>query len=537
MAQLIFNVDHQTITRLDDFKVVASSINYLYAQFTFTDDWGTGTKTAQFKVSDGETTVARSQILDADGTCLVPWEVLQYENVQLEVSVFAGTRITANKAIVIVHEDGYLGEEGHSEPTPDVYEQIIEKLDEIDQKVTDKDVLAESWAIGGTGIREGEDTDNAKYYAEQAHADAEEVSIAADEVAENARAVDTAAKSIIGAEKYVEDKEEAVSLMYEEIKDDYESVQRSEGQAKSYAETAESEARTATNAKAEVQGYAEAARQNATNASQSASDALESARLASSFSTRASGFATNAQSYASDANRSAQSASSSATDASDFATEAQQYSEDASQSATDASNSATAATNAKTDAVAAKTAAETAITHYPKIENDTWWVWNVSTETWVDTGVKAQGEKGNPGNPGTSPTVNIVPITGGHRITITDSSGSHIFDVMDGEDGVTPTVDDAMSDTSTNPVQNKVIDRELTDVKDKLNELPIEETGAELVKEEELRTLYEGAFLDTLDRIFTNLPQNEMMGEIVSELETENSWLDQLYREVAASMA
>lgn len=98
-------------------------------------------------------------------------------------------------------------------------------------------------------------------------------------------------------------------------------------------------------------------------------------------------------------------------------------------------------------------------------------------------------------------------------------------------------VDSALSDTSTNPVQNKVVKAEVDDLKDNLNQLPTDETGQEWLEEEELRTLYEGAFLDTLDRIFTNLPQDETMGEIVHELETENSWFDQLYREVAASMA
>ena len=36
------------------------------------------------------------------------------------------------------------------------------------QSANEKSVLAESYAIGGTGTREGEDTDNAKYYMEQA---------------------------------------------------------------------------------------------------------------------------------------------------------------------------------------------------------------------------------------------------------------------------------------------------------------------------------------------------------------------------------
>lgn len=63
---------------------------------------------------------------------------------------------------------------------------------------------------------------------------------------------------------------------------------------------------------------------------------------------------------------------------------------------------------------------------------------------------------GAQGDPGFSPTVTVVDITGGHRVTITDSTGSHSFDVMDGTDAHI-TVDSALSDTSENPVQNKVI--------------------------------------------------------------------------------
>ena len=45
-----------------------------------------------------------------------------------------------------------------------------------------------------------------------------------------------------------------------------------------------------------------------------------------------------------------------------------------------------------------------------------------------------QGAKGDTGADGYSPTVTITPITGGHRITITDADGEHSADVMDGDD-------------------------------------------------------------------------------------------------------
>lgn len=63
------------------------------------------------------------------------------------------------------------------------------------------------------------------------------------------------------------------------------------------------------------------------------------------------------------------------------------------------------------------------------------------------------GQPGTPGTPGTdgvSPTVSVTDITGGHRVTITDATGSESFDVLDGTagspgtpgtDGVSPTID------------------------------------------------------------------------------------------------
>lgn len=47
----------------------------------------------------------------------------------------------------------------------------------------------------------------------------------------------------------------------------------------------------------------------------------------------------------------------------------------------------------------------------------------------------APGEPGQPGDDGYSPSVNITPIDGGHRVTFTDANGTKTFDVMNGEPG------------------------------------------------------------------------------------------------------
>lgn len=46
-----------------------------------------------------------------------------------------------------------------------------------------------------------------------------------------------------------------------------------------------------------------------------------------------------------------------------------------------------------------------------------------------------EGEPSVPGQDGFSPTVNVVVIDGGHRVTITDKDGDHVFDVLHGQDG------------------------------------------------------------------------------------------------------
>lgn len=69
-----------------------------------------------------------------------------------------------------------------------------------------------------------------------------------------------------------------------------------------------------------------------------------------------------------------------------------------------------------------------------------------------------KGAPGNPGAGGYAPEVTFEQIDGGHRITITSAAHpeGQSFDVMDGTGGGV-TVDDALSGSSTNPVQNKVV--------------------------------------------------------------------------------
>lgn len=76
-----------------------------------------------------------------------------------------------------------------------------------------KATLSESWAVGGTGTREGEDTDNAKYYAQQSAASATTAGQKADaamEQADSAMASKAAAEAAAARAEQAADDAEAI---------------------------------------------------------------------------------------------------------------------------------------------------------------------------------------------------------------------------------------------------------------------------------------------------------------------------------------
>lgn len=137
MAEIVFQIDHQIIQRVDKFKVVSDSRNYLYARFEFlTNEWAGKLATAVFQNANDSYEV----ILDQGDTCLVPWEVLERSAGNFTVTVFAGNLITVNSAQVRVHKSGYASEM-EADPTPSIYEQIVERLDDIENLEIITDML------------------------------------------------------------------------------------------------------------------------------------------------------------------------------------------------------------------------------------------------------------------------------------------------------------------------------------------------------------------------------------------------------------
>lgn len=85
--------------------------------------------------------------------------------------------------------------------------------------------------------------------------------------------------------------------------------------------------------------------------------------------------------------------------------------------------------------------AEQLIAKMPIIKGGTWWLYDIATGDYVDSGYPAQGDKGDPGEPGTpgkdgadgySPIATVAETDTGATITITDKNGTTTATVKNG---------------------------------------------------------------------------------------------------------
>lgn len=113
--ELVFKLHHQIIRRADQNVIAANARNYVRAKFEFlSEDW-TVPVTAIFN----EYTV----VLDENGQCFVPWEVLTQPG-QFQVSAFCGDLHTATSISVPVYPSGYTEGQTPKPPTPNIYLQL-----------------------------------------------------------------------------------------------------------------------------------------------------------------------------------------------------------------------------------------------------------------------------------------------------------------------------------------------------------------------------------------------------------------------------
>jgi len=124
----------QTMYRLDKSKVVGGSVNYLFAHFTFPDDW-VGTRVATFTlVNDSGTSDPISYTLDDNDRCPVPPDLIHAGTLRISaccVDSDNNKRIPSNIVSVVIPTDGDADAHGiiPPTPTPQFYGEVMEQLD------------------------------------------------------------------------------------------------------------------------------------------------------------------------------------------------------------------------------------------------------------------------------------------------------------------------------------------------------------------------------------------------------------------------
>ena len=122
---LKFNIENQIIKRTDSFVPVADSRNYLKAEFKTSDEWQ-GAIVAVF----GYGGVFYRVLLDGDNRCTVPAEVIRAPHFTVSLFCEGESLITASVSEVLVEPSGMKEGAQPAEPTPEIWQQYMLKMQE-----------------------------------------------------------------------------------------------------------------------------------------------------------------------------------------------------------------------------------------------------------------------------------------------------------------------------------------------------------------------------------------------------------------------
>lgn len=211
----------------------------------------------------------------------------------------------------------------------------------------------------------------------------------------------------------------------------------------------------------------DSAYKSAQDASASAANAAESARLAEGYKTAAENAKSNASLYAANAKTSADSAGASKEAAQSAATTASNFASDARNSASEAK---TYKDNAKIYMDNAKNYSENVNVFLPSVSSAGVLSWTNKAGLTNPTSVNIKGAKGDTGTAASIKIGSVTTGAAGSSASVTNSgTASNVvlnFTLPRGKDGKDGgvTVDAELSDTSTNPVQNKVVATEIKEL-------------------------------------------------------------------------
>lgn len=128
-------------------NTIADSVMFEIISFHFPDSWNGYTKTVVFR--NGETLLnvilnGDDRLCTGENECYVPYEVIK--SPEFTVSVFGtlgDSRITTVQAAVKVSESGYANGDSPSDPSPDVYEQLVNIANDTKQLADESKQLSD----------------------------------------------------------------------------------------------------------------------------------------------------------------------------------------------------------------------------------------------------------------------------------------------------------------------------------------------------------------------------------------------------------
>jgi len=208
------------------------------------------------------------QMLAVDGICYADLVIVNKDEAEVnantgEITVEDGSVLSTMTFCIDVSETAVVNSEIESS---EQYHGLSELLIKAEADYNNVVLTAKSWAVGGTDIREGENTDNAKYYAQQSSNSANSSALSAT----------SASTSASKAQDYMQD-----ALLSEQ------NAQTYMNNAKTYMSNASASAAAAVTSATGAEASENAAEGYSVNAQQSMNSAAGSATSASASATEA----------------------------------------------------------------------------------------------------------------------------------------------------------------------------------------------------------------------------------------------------------
>ena len=126
--ELKFYINGQHITRADYNSVVSDSVGYICCKFEFSNDWSGVVKTAVFRKND----TVYNVVLTDDGINADSMPV--FSDGKWEVSVFGGSLLTTDSVEINVKKSGYAEGDAPEAPSQSVYETLTTLISLSDEK-------------------------------------------------------------------------------------------------------------------------------------------------------------------------------------------------------------------------------------------------------------------------------------------------------------------------------------------------------------------------------------------------------------------